>query len=303
MKIGARNFLKWLVPTLVLSLVALFVWQIYPSNVRLAKLPVIFTDAGVPVVEVKIAKKTFPVIVDLGSKLELSLAQEVLKGIPHKLHATENISNFRGTQFKRTTYKIPSINLGSMPFNNPIVVGRPAKDEQEYVIWQSSQAESERVPCGALGRGLLKETNLLIDMKHSQLIVTSRKELLKAEGYELESFTKVPFTLDAKGLIIDLDTDFGKKRFLVDTGFTLTMMHKYLFPKGSSQAKKKYNLPVISSEHFSIGGKEYGSKEIYFLEMAKDLQVFDGVLGMDFISKHVMYIDFSELQIYIGDFE
>lgn len=281
-------------------LLAVFVYGFFWQSGYYAVLPVTYNDAGLPVVYVTISAKKYPLTVDTGSKLEVSLYERVLDTIAHESYGIEKFQNFLGTKFERPTYKVPSIKLGSVTFSTPIVVGRPEKDRQVYMIKGSVEKQNHPdQPVGILGRGLLKKTNMLIDMQHSKIILAKNPSQLKKGGYNLDLFAKVPFILDPKGIFIDIETDLGTKRFLLDTGFTLTMVHKNFFSEEIDLSVDKYDIPFSLSKKFSIGRCDFGSKKLYLIKMTKELNVLDGILGMDFIEKHAIYIDFSNSFLYI----
>lgn len=61
----------------------------------------------------------------------------------------------------------------------------------------------------------------------------------------------------------------------------------------------KHGFPSLSSDTFSIGGTNFGSKPLYFIDITEELDEIDGFLGMDFIKDHVIYIDFDHHILYI----
>ena len=99
--------------------------------------------------------------------------------------------------------------------------------------------------------------------------------------------------------MLNIATDLGGLDILVDTGFTLTMLHDFLYPYGETVRLDYRDIPIFSSRKFIIGNKDFGRKNLYFLKMQDRLYDIDGFLGMDFIKDHVIYIDFSKSEIYI----
>jgi hypothetical protein len=77
------------------------------------------------------------------------------------------------------------------------------------------------------------------------------------------------------------------------------MVHDFLYPKNLEEKNHRYGFPWLTSTHFTMNGTNFGSQDLYFLSMTRELNDLDGILGMDFIEKHVIYIDFSKKLLYI----
>ena len=267
-------------------------------------LPVQFEASNIPYINVTIEGMSVPLEVDLGSRLEMNLYSDVLQKFHKRSYGVERWKNFRGTQFEYPTYILPKIALESLSFKNLVVAEFPVERRGESVIWRDPEQE---IPpdktVGHLGRGFLQKMNLLLDMESSKLIITNRPKKLKEEGYDLRTFKKIPFKLKKKGIVVKVDTDLGKMKFLLDTGFTLTTVHEFLYPKNLEEENRLYDLPWLTSTDFTMNGTNFGSQDLYFLSMTKELNHLDGILGMDFIEKHVIYIDFSKKLLYIRNTE
>lgn len=57
--------------------------------------------------------------------------------------------------------------------------------------------------------------------------------------------------------------------------------------------------PEVISSTFDMSLAHFGEQTFYFMPMGEELKDIDGFLGMDFIKKHVMYIDFDRKVLYI----
>ena len=265
-----------------------------------AVIPVKFQGADLPYVEVIIEGDHYPVVIDLGSRLEIDMHEDVLAKLDKRSFCIEKWKNVRGKEFAYRTYRLPKIEIGSLLFKDPIVVGVPIEKREDYLLWRDpDQEKTSPETVGSLGRSLLKKVNLLLDMRRSRIIAASSLSKLKDDGYDLAFFVKVPFRLIPKGMIVNVETDLGRLNLLLDTGFTLTMLNKALYPKNGEERKDFRGFPTLKTNKFSMKGIDFGSKDLYFLDMEEDLRDIDGFLGMDFIRSHVMYIDFSKQMIYI----
>lgn len=240
--------------------------------------------------------------VDLGSKLEMTLQSEYLRQISRSPIGKESWKNFKGSEFVRSSYKISEAKIGSLKYEDIIVTEEFLEEIGECIVWRDPNAEkTPRKTVGSLGRTLFKSnnTNLLVDIRQSKMIVTNDFKKLRDSGYDLTTYVRIPFVPNPKGMILKVNTDIGDLNLLLDTGFTCTMLREQLYPLGIEKTFDYRGFPTLTSKTFSIGDRDFGSKDLYFLNMAKELQEFDGALGMDFIRDHVIYVDFSKNEIYI----
>ena len=91
---------------------------------------------------------------------------------------------------------------------------------------------------------------------------------------------KIPVDyLDHVGIICEVQTEKGLKKFLIDTGSPSTVV------KGEPNKKEILNT-------FVIGSKNYGPIQAVSIPMTlfKD---FDGIIGMDLLYDKSLYIDFE----------
>jgi hypothetical protein len=238
-------------------------------------------------------------VIDLGSRLEMTLQSEQLKRLSRHPDGTEKWKNFRGNEFVRQNYRISEAKIGSIKLKNIKVTEELSEEKDDCTIWihpNSKKATQKTV--GSLGRTLFKSMNLLFDAKNSKLIATNDFNKLKSNGYDLKKYLKIPFTNNPKGIVLEVDTGIGNLHLILDTGFTLTMIREQIYPTFTEKVFDYRGFPTYASNKFSIQGKDFGSKDLYFIKIANDLQEFDGFLGMDFIKNHVLYIDFSNEVLY-----
>lgn len=297
-----KNHVLWILFFLSVSLVfSLCVWFFaYKKPDYYEDISLKFTDSEIPYIDVSIEGLQCPMGVDLGSRLEMTLQSGYLKQLSRYPNGEEKWKNFKGNEFVRSNYKIPEAKIGSIKFENIKVTEEFLEEKDDCTIWSDSSVEkTPQKTVGSLGRTLFKSANLLFDIRQSKMIVTNNFNKLKDNGYDLTNYLKIPFIANSKGMVLEVDTDIGNLRLFLDTGFTLTMVREQLYPVSIQKVFDYRGLPTCILKKFSIGGKNFGSKDLYFLKMAKDLQEFDGFLGMDFIKDHVIYIDFSKSELYI----
>lgn len=304
MKVLVKRFNKqivWFIIVLfVLGVVIGFPTSWYKQKSYYSSIPLKFERSDLPYVEALVQGACCPLVLDLGSKGEMDLNKDVLKQFYKTPYGFEKWINFEGKVFEYPTYSLPKIEVGSIVYEKPVVVELPASHRNEYSVYNDET--KERAPYqaqGYLGRGLLRKSNILIDAQHSKIIFSSNLKKLKKDGYDTKSFIKVPFQMTSKGIVIKVDTDIGRMKLLLDTGSTWTFLHKKYYPKEREPKINQYGFSELVSTQFVINKEDFGNQELFFLKMTDKLSDIDGLLGMDFIKKHAIYIDFSKNTLYI----
>lgn len=247
---------------------------------------------SIPTTKIKIEDKNYLVKIDLGTKLSLVLTKKNLLELHKEKKGEVEWKNFRGISYVANSYILPKINLGKLALCN--VLAHESSFKCRKVTYLSGNPKEYPQ---TLGRPLFEKYKLLLDCKNNRLFISNDLKKLKKNGYDIKRFIKVPCKMGRTGLILEADTDLGKKSLTLDTGSTFSAL------RNSPQIKStgnKLDLPLFSSQKFAIGGKDYKALDFLLLDITPELNELDGILGMDFIKKHVMYIDFPNRVVYIG---
>jgi hypothetical protein len=107
-------------------------------------------------------------------------------------------------------------------------------------------------------------------------------------------FNKTSFTYDENfGMTVLVKTPYGTKRFLIDTGCTVSCLKPFEGLHPSTIQLSTDELPFVSLETFIMGQKNYGP---FIVNIADELNLehFDGILGMDFFHNKVLYFDMTD---------
>jgi hypothetical protein len=116
----------------------------------------------------------------------------------------------------------------------------------------------------------------------------------------LQQLVKVPFHFDRGAMLVQAETDIGKLNLAFDTGASLTLVRSS-FVKDLTSQKDFRGLFFCTISHFAIGGRNFGKLDLYPFDVVPQFQKMDGILGVDFLKNHVIYIDYKDKIIYIGD--
>lgn len=276
-------------------------WRICIDHSQFISLPIIITPAGTPAVMTTIEGKQCLLKFDSGSKYQLSLTRNILESIvDKKVNGIAQWRDLKGNFYESPTYQISDIKIGSLVLKNVIVSQEDDGFINNTTLWNDNKnAKNSPIQClGTLGRPLLQQTNLLFDCSKSVMIACNNKQELKKTGYSLENMSRVPFEeIGTKGIIIKVDTDRGILKLSLDTGATITLVRSSLI-QDQKCTKDKRGFLFFHSSKFSIGEKDFGGKNLFFIDITPELHEIDGILGMDFLEKHTFYIDYKNKMVY-----
>lgn len=243
--------------------------------------------SGEPQTEVKIEDNFYSLMIDLGATHTLSLRTDLLEHIQKTPLRTVRFHDIRGNNFTVNAYVVPEIKIRNMNVRNLEV----QEESFEFITKGSTIYDpSERADQvqGRIGMGILGQSNLFMDFSRSVMFACSDLYDRKREGYYLKRLTPVPFELISDAVILTAETDLGRGRFLLDTGVTVNVMKSSLC-QGSSLSSK-----------LILGGRDFGEIDLTAFDIAPNLTHFDGVLGLPFLKTHVVYLDFTKRQAWIG---
>lgn len=291
---------------LVLIGSALFFSFRNPKKSYSFRIPVNFVPfSGHPRVDVNIEGQTYSLIIDTGICYPLTLDKKILEVIHEKESGeTRTHGDFKDNIYISSTYKIPTVRIACLKFENVPVAEQDPAFVTNTILYGNPDRDMEEMHknhLGTVGVGLLHAFNFCFDFHNSCIYPCSHIKELKKYGYPIDEFVRVPFDV-YHGIVINIDTDLGTKRFLVDTGTTHSLIRPSLldgqqFEEGPAGS----GIKIYKSSKFVIGNKDFGSKRLAHFEITPFLEKIDGVLGMDFLRHHTVFIDFENNSIYFNE--
>ena len=153
---------------------------------------------------------------------------------------------------------------------------------------------------GFLGRPLLERTNLLFDFQNLKL--TACKNLKDLKDVCIDQLISMPFELEEKGIFLIAKTDAGAFRMILDTGATISLVNTSLV-QDQEYATDHRGFKVYTTHQFQIGNHDFGIKDLFLYDFSPELQDVDGVIGMDFLDRRVVYVDYPSKMLYLSDKE
>ena len=275
---------KWIGFGIVIAFLSIGVsWFLYEKSSAYTRLFVSLDSQGIPYAKVEIQGRHYDVKFSLGSKLPLLLSKTVLAQLEKQDAGTVKVKNLFGDEVELQAFQLKKIALGNLIFQDVLAV------EME---------ERESGP-GFIGRPLLVKYNLLFDIHEGTVLMSNRFKYIQRGGYGREDWVQVPLEVGRAGVVIQTGTDIGATKFSLGAATADSLLKSCLVDE-SLWRKSEQGPACFTSTTFLIGGNEFGRQNLYSLPISNDdFSSIDGILGLDFLSKHIVYLDFDNQQAYI----
>lgn len=285
----------------IISILFTFVGiNLYKALPSFTILPIKIDTSGLPCIDVHIEDKTYPILIDSGSFIEFELHSNLLNSIRKIPFGSEQWINFQGINFDCPRYILPTIKIGSSVFKNIKVTALPQEQKDHSLIWKNHNHSNDTFTfVGSLGRSFFNKKCMLLDVAQSKLILSNHPKHFEQQGYNLKKFINVSTIQSSFGFLLKIDTDIGIKKFLLDTGCTYTILNESYYPQSITKEITRHGMKTYTTRLFALEGIDFGHQELHFQNISEKFNDLDGALGMDFIKKHVIYIDFIHNQLYI----
>lgn len=262
---------------------------------EVVELPVKFGKFSSPFIDVEIESKKYPLHLDLGFDCQLSLNKSILDSIQKTEYEMWPHIDFRGRKYTSPSFFIEKVKIGGILFYGIVAKERNLEFCENTsisvkIIGKNPPGLSKTT--GSIGLNLLNRANLLLDFPSSRICITNHLKRLKKAHELFKKWIKAPFTID-RGILVIIETDLGPKRFMLDTGSTVTWIRSSSLSKDQLKVGD-LGLPFFPNSKFVIGDHDFGAWNLYSLDIAPELDFIDGFLGMDFLKNHSTYIDFSK---------
>jgi hypothetical protein len=283
----------------LLGCLAVGIATVFHTTPSITLVPVtIHATHNIPLVTVLIEGKRYHVDFDSGSQRQLRLRKELLHSIANKKPSDPSeFFDVKGNEYVEPSFLVPEVTLDSMTLTDVKVLELDESFLQNtHIVKKSNEPEASE---GILGFDAFRNNNLLFDFAHSTLIICDDKKTLESQGYRLSSMIQAPFGQYKKCIFVTVETDMGPLKLIVDSGASLTAVRAALFQEQVCQ-KSVYDSPKYTTSTFALNGKNFGPQDLMLLEITGKMAECDGVLGMDFLLQHQLYIDRQNKTVYIG---
>lgn len=264
-----------------------------PPKDYFERIPISFGPGKIPYIKAEIEGNSYSLEFDLGSGALCTLHRKILSKINKDYEGIYGWMDFKGNKYESPCYIIPKLKIENLAFDNVLV----KQDREDFHVSATIDGDVPEQD-GVIGRPFLEKFNLFLDFRNAAIFPCSSFSKLKGTGLISEKFVKAPFILDEYGIILNIETDIGVKRFCFDTGATGTILNKALISTELLLLKDEES-NLFRTSKFKIGENDFGETKFFLLELDPSFE-FDGILGMDFLKKHSTYIDYFNRFIYLN---
>jgi hypothetical protein len=288
--------------SLLLLLGCLYVFSQHDQRVnakgRYARIPIEFVGDNA-LIEIEIEEKKYPIKLDLGAACQFAFFSEVLESISEKQFIKFlTTTDIRGNQYKIGSYSIPCIKAKNLECQNALI----QEELKDFVtkgarLWRLDNKNNVSLPfVGRMGRDCFKSNNLFLDFPNSMMFVTSNLDQLKMDHWFICDLFETSFEMGCWGIILSIETDMGIKRFILDTGTNISILRESQL--NISEAKEVApGRQAWTTKKFVIGKHDFGPFDLSLFDMTAPV---DGLLGLDFLRKYAIYLDFEHNKAFIG---
>jgi hypothetical protein len=247
------------------------------------QIPIQVSD-NFPVLTVKIAGMDVPVVFDSGDQSTLVLQRDVLyqtKAVPTGAATQQRF--VKGKVVQSMQYRLPRVQIGDVVFTN--VVGREDVHDPDYQPADVGQK-------GFLGTGLLKSYVVAIDYPRRTMALIPRADtraMAQCQG------TAAPFSPAWHGEpVTEAETDFGRVALWWNTGAPVSVISRSFL----QSSRPHVSAGGVTSQRFILGGSNFGPWrfEVWDVSLPSG---FNGFVGYDFFSQHVVCLDFPGRRVVI----
>ena len=250
--------------------------------------PIHFSPKYHPYIKTSINSITDHFVLDTGGSFFCQLDEKAAPLFDHaQFHRTLKSIDIHSGIFEEDEFFLENVNFLGINFSRLYLL-KGEDNLFERGILSTSPTDFEKNTevedyAGALiGHKLLSNFDVYFDFPNKKLAIynTGLNPLFHFPYRFLLSTKKIPIDyLDHAGVICEVQTEHGSKKFLIDTGCPSTLV------KGEPNKNEILNT-------FVIGSKNYGPIQAVStpLTLFKD---FDGIIGMDLLYDKSLYIDFE----------
>jgi len=233
-----------------------------------------YDEYNFPLIDAELQGKSYSLIVDLGFRFPLFLCKDTLERIDKQPRGLGQWQTLSGQTCEAPSYLIPKMKIGNFTLKN-IIANQMLQDERP----------------GHLGGFFGGEFNLLLDFPHDRIITSNTFSKLLKKKIASNDWISIPFEIHRGGIVFSVNTDFGLLRLVLKTACTLNHLRSSFFPSETP-------FPFLSSS-FSLEGKDFGNVKFHPIDLPEALNEIDGFIGMDFLKKHAIYLDYTHKIAYV----
>ena len=263
----------------------------------LLSLSTFVTPEHLPSVCLKQDSKLFYLTIDTGLRYDMSLNPEAMSAWKYeKTERKLEVKNFYGLVSMRDLYSLDFLRLGGIKISNVEFFEEHDKDTPVIELSGGIRCRNNHphIPTqGTLGMGIFERYNILFDFKTATMKLY-RKGVRPASIGKSKPLS-VSFERRLSLPVVQLDTNYGPKRFLIDTGSTVSCLSADSISRYSVQTSEGTDWVKLQ---LSYHGQTLCEKQFRFFGENMDLIGVDGIIGMNILGFYSVFFDNKRNLVY-----
>lgn len=250
-----------------------------------------------PCIDISIENKQYRLLLDLGSAHFIYLNQSSLQSIKNKRSLKSSIyHDLRGNTYTTREFQIPLIHLFPNAILENVII---AEENMDFLLKGSSLQKTQSIIKklidrlelffidGRIGSKVFENSCCFFDFPQSRFNWVQEKGSLPLDlKNRIKQMVQIPFNLTRYGAVIELMTNQGNKKFLLDTGSTHSVFRNF---------SNQINLFTFLKSNEN----DLGMIKLISYDLDTEIEEFDAVLGFDFLQSRSLCIDFVEGYVYL----
>lgn len=240
-----------------------------------------------PVTTITAGNRTVQAIVDTAGG-GITLSEDVIRSASGVRLAEERMwHDAVGREFRVPQFTMPVMTIGGQTFHDVVVIQAV----------ESPEDQGRAVP-NTIGQHFLSRYFTVID--YARLTMTLWPPEIAAEANAACGTTRIPME-QAKdpGLVVtEFDTPSGSLRLAWDTGATHSALSEALVASRRLETIVRGQTSFYRPMKLTAAGRDFGPLE--FVVLPLQLPDFQGMLGANFFSDHVVCLDWKQREVRVG---
>lgn len=247
------------------------------SDKGYTKIPMIIMNNS-PLIEVQIDTNKVLLLADIGGFASLNLDTSIVSKCGYRI-SVDSISSksYKGETIGVNYFTISELIIGDFHFSN-----------------FKAKCGKQNNKTGYIGLSFFSNFKVLFDYKSSNLYLIHDS---MPREFDINTWKKVSFNYNNFGISSSIIIDGREYSFFWDTGARFSILKPEFIDK--NKTVKRGNFDFYSPQTISLNGNMY--KPFDLLVMDFKFPPFDGVIGHNFFSDKMLYIDFENQLIYIDE--
>lgn len=257
-----------------------------------------YNSGDLPMIPVSIDNHKLWCILDTGSNFPVNLKTNTLEMLQKTKLGCHYFSDYLQRGYQSTLYYLPTIQIGDCDFRDIFACDWNPEFETNTTLWNLQPAHDNK-EVGFLGRTFLRRTRIYYDFSHSQVVVFKTLHQLKKKNINLKVMQQIPFSYTHTGIILSCPSEMGELRLLLDTGSTMSILNKKFVQANDRHFHERCNYQYCLLQCLKIGKMEVDPLQFYLADLPENSPI-DGILGMNYLKQHALYIDYENEVIYLN---